>query len=222
MAKRNPQSESDHAGNQPVDEQTDLQPAIDEDAAINRRDLLKLTASAIIAAPLVGLTDAQGATSSTIALNILQGKSAATKAPLFFTKEELALVDELSEIIIPTDAHSPGARAAGCAAYIDARLAEAFEDAPRQTWRDGLKLIESLSQEMHGRPFLQSTPEQRLLLMTRIAQNENNPGKPEEVFFKELKSRAAHAYYSSKIGIHQEIEYKGNTYLKEFVGYDAK
>jgi len=26
---------------------------------------------------------------------------------------------------------------------------------------------------------------------------------------------------SSKIGIQDEMEYKGNTYLKEFVGYDA-
>jgi len=27
------------------------------------------------------------------------------------------------------------------------------------------------------------------------------------------------AYYSSKIGIHQEMEYKGNVLLNEFVGF---
>ena len=74
---------------------------------------------------------------------------------------------------------------------------------------------------MHGRSFLQSTKEQRIALLTRISQNEMDPKTPEESFFKELKRRTAQAYYSSKIGIHTEMEYKGNTYLKEFAGYDA-
>jgi len=56
---------------------------------------------------------------------------AAAGGPKFFTKDEFTMVDELTELIIPTDEHSPGAKAARCAAYIDARLAEAFDDEPR-------------------------------------------------------------------------------------------
>src|SRR4051794_13124710 len=44
----------------------------------------------------------------------------------FLTPAEYALLDELTELIIPTDAHSPGARAAGVAGYIDARLTESL------------------------------------------------------------------------------------------------
>jgi len=143
------------------------------------------------------------------------------KTPLFFTKEEFALVDELTELIIPADDHSPGAREAQAAAYIDFRLSDSFDDQPRTLWRDGLKLIEQISQEMHGRSFLACTPEERVALLTRISQNESSPVKPEELFFRELKSRTARAYYTSKIGIHNEMEYKGNVSLKEFVGYDA-
>ena len=47
------------------------------------------------------------------------------------------------------------------------------------------------------------------------------PQKPEEQFFKELKSRVVDAYYTSEIGIKQEMEYKGNTYQTEFAGYDV-
>ena len=143
------------------------------------------------------------------------------KTPLFFTKEEFALVDELTELIIPADDHSPGAREAQAAAYIDFRLSDSFDDQPRTLWRDGLKLIEQISQEMHGRSFLACAPEERVALLTRISQNESSPVKPEELFFRELKSRTARAYYTSKIGIHNEMEYKGNVSLKEFVGYDA-
>ncbi len=180
--------------------------------------MIKLTASAVVAAPLVGLTSAKSETDVSAGRAALASQA---KAPLFFTREEFALVDELTELIIPTDEHSPGARAARVAAYIDERLAESFEEEPKQRWREGLKLIEKISREMHGRAFLESTPAERVALLTRISQNEMNPKKPEEIFFRELKVRTAHAYYTSKIGIHTEMEYKGNTYLKEFVGYDA-
>ena len=68
---------------------------------------------------------------------------------------------------------------------------------------------------------MSSIAEQRIAVLTRIAQNEGQPQKPEERFFKELKSRVVYAYYTSEIGIKQEMEYKGNTYLNEFVGEDV-
>src|ERR1700736_2872761 len=71
-------------------------------------------------------------------------------APRFFTPEEFALADELTEMIIPSDEHSPGARAAGVAAYIDARLAESLEPEQGQTWRDGLKLVDAMSVQLNG------------------------------------------------------------------------
>lgn len=180
---------------------------VDGHDELTRREMIKLGGSAAIAVTLVGVDSAAQASQD--------------KSPLFFTKHEFALVDELTELIIPADDHSPGARAALVAGYIDFRLSESFEENPRTLWRDGLKLIEQLSQEMHGKSFLESSEEQRIALLTRIAQNEMRPVKPEEMFFRELKSRTARAYYTSKIGIHTEMEYKGNTYLKEFAGYDA-
>src|SRR2546425_12716859 len=89
--------------------------------------------------------------------------------PKFFTPAEFALVDEMSDMIIPTDAQSGGARAAGVAAFIDARLAEAFEKDEPLRWRAGIKAVEALSQEMHAKTFMASTPAQRLALLTRIA-----------------------------------------------------
>jgi hypothetical protein len=171
---------------------------------LSRRDLIKLGAAATL----------------TVSLGV--GESAAQpSAPAFFTKEEFALVDELSEMIIPTDEHSPGARAAKVAAYIDARLMEAFEEKDKTDWRGGLKLVEQLAGETSGKAFLQSSPDERVAILTRMAQNEGKPQKPEEAFFAELKARVVHAYYTSEIGIKQEMEYKGNSYLTEFVGFDV-
>ena len=180
------------------------------DAELTRREMLKLTASAVVAVPLMGQSEA-----------LARASVSQARAPLFFTKEEFAFVDELTELIIPTDDHSPGARAAQVAAYIDRRLSESFEEEPKRQWREGLKLVDSISQEMFGRPFMAATPDQRIELLKRISQNEMNAKKPEEIFFKELKTTTARGYYTSKIGIHTEMEYKGNVSIKEFVGYDA-
>jgi hypothetical protein len=41
---------------------------------------------------------------------------------------------------------------------------------------------------------------------------------PLEEFFANTKQATIHGYYTSEIGIHQELKYKGNKHLVEFVG----
>jgi hypothetical protein len=176
---------------------------------ISRRDLIKLGAAATLTASL-GVGE-----------SLAQSSAPQSAAPVFFTPEEFVLVDELSEMMIPADEHSPGARAAKVASYIDRRLAEAWEEKDKATWHEGLQRIEELSRETNGKPFLQSSPDERVAILTRISRNERNPETREELFFVELKARVVHAYYTSELGIKQEMEYKGNTYLNQFVGFDV-
>lgn len=65
-----------------------------------------------------------------------------------------------------------------------------------------------------------ASSDQRVAVLTQVARNEMKPEKPEEHFFVELKSRVAWAYYTSEIGIKQELEYKGNTFQATFAGFD--
>jgi hypothetical protein len=182
---------------------------------LGRRDLIKLGAAATVAVTL-GIGEAVAAQSPGAA-----APAPSTAATTFFTRDELAMVDELSEMIIPTDEHSPGARAAKVAGYIDFRLADAWDAQERTDWRAGLQRVDALAQESGGKSFMQLSPEQRLAVLTRIAKNEKDPRQPEELFFARLKSRVVDAYYTSEIGIKQEMEYKGNSYLPEFVGVDV-
>jgi hypothetical protein len=132
--------------------------------------------------------------------------AAAIPPPRFFTPEEWKAVDELTEMIVPADGHSGGARAAGAAAYIDRRLAEDTEDEARRLWREGL------------RPYLGASTEQRQALLTAASKGEADPKTPAERFFQELKERTVIAYYTSRVGIHDEMEYQGNVPLADFVG----
>ena len=154
----------------------------------------------------------------------------------------MALLDELAEMIIPADAHSGGARAAGVAAYIDGRLAQydpAIPDlgADRERWKAGLATVDALARETSGKVPGDDAAE-RTALLERIArplvEQEVPTEEPEERrqpavekpetsgqrFFVELKSWTARGYYTSKVGIHDEMEYKGNRAIVEFSGID--
>jgi hypothetical protein len=166
---------------------------------VKRRDLFRLTAGGLLVAGLGG-----------------------AETPVFFSGEEFAAVDDLMEAIIPTDLHSPGARAAGCAAYVDRQLAESLDDAEKNAWRKGIQGLMALSKRKFGKPVAELTPDEHVTLLSQVAGNEANPETPEEKFFNTLKHATAFAYYSSEIGIHKEMEYKGNVYLPQFVGTEVK
>jgi gluconate 2-dehydrogenase gamma chain len=191
---------------------------------VTRRDALKLAGAAAVT-PLLP-PPAVGVAAPAVAV-----------AGRFLSAAEMALLDELTEMIIPRDAHSGGARAAGVVAYIDGRLAEYDPAIPplreeREKWKAGLAAVDALARAASGQSFVESTPEERTALLQRVAgpplpkaepPDRDKPEAPETIgqaFFVELKSWTVQGYYTSRVGIHDEMEYKGNTILQEFAGVD--
>jgi len=124
----------------------------------------------------------------------------------FFTAEENVLLDQLMEMVIPADAHSPGAHGAQVSLFADLMVATS-SDAIRKQWREGLKLIEEVA--------AQSSLAEAL---AKAAAHEEHPTTNLEHFFAALKRMTVNGYYTSEIGIHRDLEYQGNTYLNQFPG----
>jgi hypothetical protein len=122
----------------------------------------------------------------------------------FFSEEESRLLDQLMEMIIPADDHSPGAHEAQTNLFADLMVATSDNSVKKQ-WQDGIGLIR---QEAMG-----SSPAEAL---RRAAVNEENPTTDLERFFVLLKKMTVNGYYTSATGIHKEMEYIGNTYLVAF------
>lgn len=158
-----------------------------------------------------------------LSFTTLQLPAADANAPLFFTKEEFQLLDRLTDLIIPTDDHSGGAHEAQVASYIDKTVAEAFDPDEKKSWRKGLACVEDTSQKQNGKRFLQSPEPGQIAVLTSMSKHEGKAKGNDEagMFFEKLKATTAFAYYSSSLGIHQEMNYKGNVILEQFVGYDA-
>jgi Gluconate 2-dehydrogenase subunit 3 len=66
--------------------------------------------------------------------------------------------------------------------------------------------------------FVRLTSAQRDALLSAISTNERDPQTPLEAFFVTTKHATIRGYYTSEIGIHRELRYKGNQFLQEFVG----
>ena len=82
--------------------------------------------------------------------------------------------------------------------------------------------METKCRSKFDKGIAEANPEDRVALLQEMSKNEQHPSNDEERFFNALKGATAFAYYSSNIGIHKEMEYKGNLYLPQFVGTELK
>jgi hypothetical protein len=86
-----------------------------------------------------------------------------------FSREDVALLDEIAEAIIPaTD--TPGAKASGVGAFIALAVAECYEPAQRAAFVFGLRKLEASCLDRYGHGFRQASSEQRLELLVQIDQ----------------------------------------------------
>ena len=194
----------------------------DDKDQVTRRDAIKtigVGVGVIASLPVLGNgAGAQELASHDHSHHSAQAAAPAKAQPLkFLTEEENKTVIEMSERIIPADDHSPGAKAAQVNAYIDLVVSES-PDPTRQAWREGLAAINKMSRDKFGKPFADASAEQQIDLLKEISKNERSPQTVEERFFRTIKYATVDGYYTSEIGIHKELKYKGNSYLKEFTG----
>jgi Gluconate 2-dehydrogenase subunit 3 len=167
---------------------------------MERRAVLKIVAFTALSQKLNALPGA--------AMGHMQAAPAAPTATAytlqFFTEEESRLLDQLMEMIIPADDHSPGAHEAQTNLFADLMVATS-DNAVKKQWQEGIRLIReqakgsSLAEALRG-----------------AALNEENPTTDLERFFVLLKQMTVNGYYTSATGIHKDMEYVGNTYLVAF------
>jgi hypothetical protein len=182
----------------------------------DRRQWLKTSAAALGASlvPMPALAEVTGSKASPTT------KSESRSSATVFTPAQYTLVEELAEAIIPADSQSGGAKAAKVAAYIEQILRESADDNRKAVWHEGLRLVDLMSQHYNGKRLIDANSEERIAVLTVLSDNDSATDLPEIRFFRDLKELTIRGYYTSKIGIHDELEYKGNRVLTEYVGCD--
>lgn len=138
--------------------------------------------------------------------------------PLFLDAHENETVEALTDLIIPAT-QTPGAKAALVNRFIDLMLND--EDADRKkSFLQGLSWLDGRTMALYQKPFVGLTAEQQTVLLTSLANPDNKEpeDQPGVRFFEEIKDLTIFGYYTSKIGMEQELEYGGDDYHTEFPG----
>jgi hypothetical protein len=123
--------------------------------------------------------------------------------PSFFNPVQFRMVTRIADLIIPaTD--TPGAVGAGVPMYIDMVVGK--NKAQQKLVTEGL---EALSKKN----FMDLTEDGQLAILRPLCEAADSG---EASFFQTLKNLTADGYYTSQIGLIQELGYAGNTALAEF------
>ena len=99
---------------------------------MERRAVLKIVALTALSHRLNALPGA--------AMSHMQAVPTVPHTLQFFSEEESVLLDQLMEMIIPADDHSPGAHEAQTNLFADLMVATS-DNAVKKQWQDGIRLM---------------------------------------------------------------------------------
>jgi gluconate 2-dehydrogenase gamma chain len=136
--------------------------------------------------------------------------------PKFFGGDDFEALQAFTEILIPTD-DTPGAREARCAHFIDFVLQASTEHAPetQQQWRRAMAALRDAG-------FHAADAAARAALVQQMSRPEREKGAmhPAYAAYRLIKQQNTFAFYTSRAGIIEALDYKGNSYNYTFPACD--
>ena len=138
---------------------------------------------------------------------LARGAHSGTARASTFDEHQRATVDALAELIMPaTD--TPGARAAGVPAFIDVIVGEWYHEQERAAFLRGLQDVDARSQADFQKTFVELTePQQTAILTGMDYEARAMPRGSPTLFFGRIKDLTLFGYYTSEIGMTQELGY---------------
>ncbi|HEV8381711.1 MAG TPA: gluconate 2-dehydrogenase subunit 3 family protein [Gemmatimonadales bacterium] len=122
-----------------------------------------------------------------------------------FTAQDIALLDEVADTILP-ETKTPGAKAAHTGAFMALMVTDTYEEANQTIFRDGLKKLGDAG-------FMAATPAQRLAQLEQLDREQQaymdsrQRGAPPH-FFRLMKELTLFGYFTSEIGCTQAMRYR--------------
>jgi hypothetical protein len=141
-----------------------------------------------------------------------------------FTAQDIALLDEIAETILPAT-KTPGAKAAKTGAFMALMVTDSYSPAERGIFCDGMHRLEDAMKKAHGISFMQATPPQRTALLITLDREQKRAMDAREAagdtrqaaatighpapahYFRMMKELALLGYFTSEIGCTQATRY---------------
>jgi len=147
---------------------------------------------------------------------LTSAQAAGTWVPKVFNPHQQQTVVVLAELIIP-QTETPGAKGALVDRFIDALLATA-PVADRRQVVTGIGKLDARSRALFRADFVSATPPQQTDLLTRLSAEGGTEARDLVDFFTVMKSMTITGYYTSEIGMRDELGDNGQLFLPTYEG----
>ena len=122
-----------------------------------------------------------------------------------FTAQDIALLDEVADTILPTTS-TPGAKAAHVGPFMAVMVTDTYDEQQQGLFRDGVA-------KLNAAGFMAATPAQRLAQLEALDREQKTymdnraEGAPPH-FFRLMKELTLFGYFTSEIGCTQALRYR--------------
>ena len=130
----------------------------------------------------------------------------------FFTPEEVELLEQVAETILPATSGSPGAREAQIGAFLDVFTADCLDPEDREVLRRGLQQLEERCRKDYDKGFLRLDADGQYELLVTLdveAEAHQEALRPGELphYFSLLKGLTLLGYFTSEPGAAKALRY---------------
>ena len=167
---------------------------------MNRREAIKQVTAMLGGAALIG------GGGLVAAVERAHARAAASRLQVgTFTAQDIALLDEVAETILP-ETKTPGAKAAHVGAFMAVMVTDTYDDRQQAIFRDGM-------QQLNAASFMTATPAQRLAKLEQLDREQKAymdsraEGAPPH-YFRLIKELTLLGYFTSEIGCTQAMRYR--------------
>lgn len=138
-------------------------------------------------------------------------KPSAKKVNALFDEDQVKLMDEIAETILPKT-NTPGAKDAGVGPFMALYVNDCYKPEDQKVFIDGLATIEKLSKEKYGSGFMAIKPEQRTELLNALnkeqeAHNEKKGKDDPKHYFRMMKEITLLGFFTSEPGATKALRY---------------
>ena len=122
-----------------------------------------------------------------------------------FTAQDIALLDEVADTILP-ETKTPGAKAAKVGSFMAVMVTDTYDDRQQAIFRDGM-------QKLNGAGFMTKSPAERLAFLEQLDREQKTymdtraQGAPVH-YFRQMKELTLFGYFTSEIGCSQAMRYR--------------
>ena len=127
--------------------------------------------------------------------------------------DQIRLLDEVGDTILPTTAASPGAKAARIGRFMNVMVRDCYTPADQKVFTDGIVKLSEACNKQYSKSFLACDAAERTALLTALdkEQKEYAAAHPEKGtpshYFRMMKQLTLLGYFTSEVGATKALRY---------------